>query len=201
MNQKGVRFIIVVAIVAMEATMVTGQNSIPDVLMNGTLSEQMNYVENKTRIYEDYRAIREDMFQKLKNNSIDSLTKAKNNIAGFVALTGTLNLRIDSLNTNLNVTKEQVKELTRTKNSISILGIELNKTSYNSLMWIIVAALATILGIGFLAFKRNFAVTLETKKELKDLRTEFEAYRQKTRLEKEKMSMDHFNEIRKLKGR
>lgn len=201
MNQKGVRFVIVVAIVAMEATMVTGQNSIPDILMNGTLSEQMNYVETKTRIYEDYRAIREDMFQKLKNNSIDSLTKAKNNIAGFVALTGNLNLRIDSLNNNLNVTKEQVKELTRTKNSISILGIELNKTSYNSLMWIIVAVLAAILGIGFLAFKRNFSVTLETKKELKELRTEFEEYRQKTRLEKEKMSMDHFNEIRKLKGR
>ncbi len=201
MNQKGVRFVIVVAIVAMEATMVTGQNSIPDILMNGTLTDQMNYVEGKTRIYEDYRAIREDMFQKLKTNSIDSLTKAKSNIAGLVALTGSLNQRIDSLNTNLNATKEQVNELTTTKNSIRVLGIELNKTTYNSIMWLIVAALAAILGIGFLAFKRNFSVTVETKKELRDLKTEFEAYRQKTRLEKEKMSMDHFNEIRKLKGR
>jgi hypothetical protein len=201
MNQKAVRFVIVVAIVAMETTIVRGQTSIPDVLTNGTLPEQMNYIENKTRIYEDYRAIREDMFQKLKNNSIDSLTKAKNNIAGLAALTASLNLRIDSLNGNLNSTKEQVKELTRTKNSISVLGIEINKTSYNSLMWILVAVLAALLVIGFLAFKRNFSLTQETKTELRDLKTEFEAYRQKTRLEKEKMSMDHFNEIRKLKGR
>jgi hypothetical protein len=201
MNQKGVRFIIVVAIVTLKTTIATGQTSIPDILMSGTLSDQMNYVESKTRIYEDYRAIREDMFQKLKINSIDSLAKAKKSIEGYIALSGTLNLRIDSLNSNLNAAKEQVTELKRTKNSISVLGIELNKTSYNSLMWIIVAVLAVILGIGFIAFKRNFSVTMVTKNELKELKAEFEAYRQKTRLEKEKMSMDHFNEIRKLKGR
>jgi hypothetical protein len=141
------------------------------------------------------------MFQKLKNNAVDSLTKARNNIAGFVVLTGNLNLRIDSLENNLNVKKDEVKELTRTKNNIRVFGTELNKTSYNSLIWTIIAILATLLCIGFLAFKRNITVTSNTKKELKELKAEFEAYRQKTRLEREKVSMDHFNEIRKLKGR
>jgi uncharacterized membrane-anchored protein YhcB (DUF1043 family) len=69
------------------------------------------------------------------------------------------------------------------------------------LIWTIIAILATLLCIGFLAFKRNITVTSNTKKELKELKAEFEAYRQKTRLEREKVSMDHFNEIRKLKGR
>jgi hypothetical protein len=201
MSQTGLRFVIAAAFVVLLTIKATGQTSIPEVLLNGTLSDQMNYIESKTRIYEDYRAIREDMFQKLKINSIDSLTKAKNNIAGYVVLTGTLNSRIDSLKSDLNITTEKVKELTMSKNSIRLLGIELNKTSYNSLMWTIVAILAALLGIGFLAFKRNLSVTSETKKELKELKTEFEAYRQKTRLEREKVSMDHFNEIRKLKGR
>jgi hypothetical protein len=201
MNHQGVKFVIVVAIVVLGTTKVTGQTSIPEILLNGTLSEQMNYVESKTMIYENYRAIREDMFQKLKNNAVDSLTKARNNIAGFVVLTGNLNLRIDSLENNLNVKKDEVKELTRTKNNIRVFGTELNKTSYNSLIWTIIAILATLLCIGFLAFKRNITVTSNTKKELKELKAEFEAYRQKTRLEREKVSMDHFNEIRKLKGR
>jgi hypothetical protein len=39
------------------------------------------------------------------------------------------------------------------------------------------------------------------KKELKELKAEFEEYRQKSRIEREKVSMDHFNEIRKLKGK
>jgi hypothetical protein len=201
MNQKGVRFMIAIALVALKISNSTGQSPLPETLLNGSIQEQFNYIENKTRIYEDYRAIREDMFQKLKNNAIDSLLKAKNNNDGLSSLSGNLKTRIDSLNASLDVTKEQVKELTTTKNSIRILGIEINKTSYNSLMWLIVAALAALLAIGFLAFKRNVTVTSATKKELNDLKEEFEAYRQKTRLEREKVSMDHFNEIRKLKGR
>jgi hypothetical protein len=201
MNQKGIIIMIAIVLLALKIGNSAGQSPLPETLLNGSLTEQLNYIETKTRIYEDYRAIREDMFQKLKNNAIDSLSKAKSNIEGLTALSGNLKTRIDSLNASLDVTKEQVKELTTTKNSIKILGIEINKTSYNSLMWLIVAALSALLAIGFFAFKRNITITSATKKELKDLRDEFEAYRQKTRLEREKVSMDHFNEIRKLKGR
>ena len=176
------------------------QTAIPDILEKGTITEQMKYLEEKTRIYEDYRAIREDMFQKIKNNSIDSINGAKNRINGLVLLTSGLNVRIDSLNSSLSGTKADLEEITRSKNSIKVIGIELNKTAYNTIMWIIVGALVFLLAIGFLAFKRNLTVTRNTKKELDELRTEFEAYRQKTRLEREKMSMDHFNELKRLKG-
>jgi hypothetical protein len=117
-----------------------------------------------------------------------------------VALTGNLNVRIDSLNSRLNATKMELAETSRTKNAISILGIKLDKTMYNTIMWIIVAGLAFLLVIGFLAFKRNRTITLTTKKELNELREEFEEYRKKTRLDREKMGMDHFKEIQKLKG-
>lgn len=176
------------------------QTAIPDILEKGTITEQMKYLEEKTRIYEDYRAIREDMFQKIKNNSIDSINGAKNRINGLVLLTSSLNVRIDSLNSRLSGTKADLDEITRSKNSIKVIGIEINKTAYNTIMWIIVGALVLLLATGFLAFKRNFNITHNTKKELDDLRTEFEAYRQKTRLEREKMSMEHFNELKRLKG-
>jgi hypothetical protein len=200
MSQSEFRFALIAAAVVFSTTRGISQNVIPEILVKGTLREQMSFLEEKTRIYEDYRAIREDMFQEIKNNAIDSLTKAKSRISGFVKLTGNLNVRIDSLNSSLKVTKEELKEMSRTKNSISVIGIKLDKTLYNSIMWIIVAGLAFVLGIGFLAFKRNRTITLSTKKELNELREEFEAYRKKTRLDREKMSMDHFKEIQKLRG-
>jgi hypothetical protein len=160
----------------------------------------MNYIEEKTRIYEDFRAIREDMFQKIKVNSIDSLAAARNRITGLLGMTGTLNQRIDSLNSSLAGTKESLQEMTRTKNNIKVLGIEINKVAYNTIMWTIAGALLLLLGIGFLAFKRNLAVTRNTKKDYNELKTEYENYRQKSRLEREKMSMDHFNELKRLKG-
>jgi tetrahydromethanopterin S-methyltransferase subunit B len=177
------------------------QTPMPEILEKGTLKEQMDYLEEKTRIYENYRAIREDMFQLTKNNAIDSLNRTKKEVARLEIMVKNLNSRIDSLNRSLESTKTELQETIRTKNSIRILGIEMNKITYNSIMWTIVAILVFLLAVGFLVLKRNVIVTVNTKKELSELKDEFEEYRKQKRLEREKMSMDHFNEIRKLRGR
>jgi uncharacterized membrane-anchored protein YhcB (DUF1043 family) len=90
--------------------------------------------------------------------------------------------------------------MTKTKNSIRVLGIEVNKTAYNAVMWILIATLAGFLAIGFLAYKRNYSATVNTKKEIEELKREFEAYRKASREAREKMSMAHFNELKKLRG-
>lgn len=177
-----------------------GQAVLPPELTDNSIKEQLNYIEQKTRIYEFYRAIREDMFQKIKINVNDTLTAAGNSIMLLRAERSVLRSTIDSLTTLLETTKVSLEEMTRTKNSIKVLGLEVNKTSYNSVMWIIVAGLLAILAVGFLAFKRNIIVTGNTRKELEDLKNEFETYRKTTREAREKMSMAHFLEIKKLKG-
>lgn len=176
------------------------QATIPEVLLKGTFREQMDYINEKTRIYEDYRAIREDMFQKIRENSIDSLKASKNVISGLQKNVNNLNLTIDSLKKYQEIIKTNLEQMTRTKNSISLMGIEINKLAYNAVMWIIVAVLAGILVVGFLIFKRNHVVTTHTKKEFEDLKREFEAYRKASREAREKMSMAHFNELKKLRG-
>jgi hypothetical protein len=200
MKRSGARFTFAIVIIMASSSRGICQTTMPDVLDKGTFTEQMKFLEEKTRIYEDYRAIREDMFQKIKKNSIDSLSKAKGRINGLVTLTSYLNVRIDSLNSKLEATKVELGEVSRTKNSISVMGIQLEKTAYNTTTWTIIAILVSMLVIGYLTFKRNRVITLNTKKEIKDLREEFDEYRKKTRLDREKMSMDHFNEIRKLRG-
>ncbi len=201
MNSNGLRFLVLSAMAVFISLRAVCQTPFPEVLDKGTLTEQMKYLEEKTRIYEDYRAIREDMFQKIKVNAIDSLTASKSQITGLMKLTGTLNTRIDSLNSSLASTNESLQQITRTKNSIKVIGIEVNKIVYNTIMWTIAGALLLLLAIGFLAFKRNLAVTRNTKKDYDELKAEYEDYRQKSRLEREKMSMDHFNELKKLKGK
>jgi hypothetical protein len=201
MNKPGAGFGLIVAIMLLGSLTLRSQVTIPDILEKGTLKEQMNYLEEKTRIYENYRAIREDMFQLVKNNAVDSLLKAENKIVEFSGLNSSLIIRIDSLNNILVTTKEQLKEAVRTKNNIRVIGIGVNKVAYNSIMFIIIGSLVFLLVVGFLAFKRNIVITQSTKKEFNELKTEFDAYRNKTRLDREKMSMDHFKEIQKLQGR
>ncbi len=176
------------------------QTSMPEILLTGSLKEQANYIEEKTRIYDNYRAIREDMFQKIKRNAIDSLATAKKEIAGLSDLTRAKDHTIDSLSSFLESTREELDHAKRTKDSLGFLGFDINKTAYNSLMWTTVAVLVFILITGWLTFKRNRRITVNTKKEYEALRKEFEAYRKSAREAREKMSMAHFNELRKLRG-
>ena len=194
------RSLMTAVFLAMVIFKAVGQTSMPDVFLKNTLKEQLNYLEERTRIYENYRAIREDMFQKVKRNISDTLTEAYRSIDRLNVLETALNQKIDSLSTELESTKNSLQVMTRTKNSIRLFGAEVNKMTYNSMMWLIIAGLVIILGMGFLIFKRNLSAIHNVNKELTELKQEFEAYRKTSREAREKMSMDHFNELKRLKG-
>ena len=68
----------------------------PDVLKTGKLNEQLNYIEERTKIYEYYRAIREDMFQQIKKNTLDTLAAANAEITTLTLSKNKHNVKIDS---------------------------------------------------------------------------------------------------------
>jgi hypothetical protein len=182
------------------AMKMTGQVVMPDDLIKNPLKEQLKYLENRTIIYENYRAIREDMFQKLKTNVTDTLSATDKKISVLTKKTLLLNATIDSLRADLELTKTNLAEMTRTKNSLKVIGLNVNKNTYNGIMWTISGGLVALLLIGFLVFQRNLSATSSTKKEFQELKNEFEAYRKTSREAREKLTMDHFNEIKRLKG-
>ena len=190
----------ILAVMVISVIKVTGQVTMPDVLLKSSLKDQYNYIEEHTRIYEDYRAIREDMFQKLKRNVSDTLSSINIKIAGLNKTVSVLNRTIDTLRTNLASTRTKLEEITNTKNSIKVIGLEINKLTYNRIMWTILLALIAVLLLGFLVFKRNLSAIFNTKKEFQELKIEFETYRKPSREAREKLTMDHFNEIKRLKG-
>jgi len=200
MNHSRFRCLLLFAAMSVMFIKLNGQTTLPVEFTQNSIKEQITYLEDRTRIYENYRAIREDMFRKINSNILDTLTAGKNRIAGLINLTSDLTTSNDSLNSLLEITRVKLEETTATKNSISVLGMEVRKVAYNGIMWTLVAGLIVFLAIGFLVFKRIWSVNIKTGKELKELRDEFESYRQSSRLAREKLTMDHFNEIKRLKG-
>jgi chromosome segregation ATPase len=174
--------------------------AIPEEYRKENIPAQLDYTQEHTRVYENFRAIREDIFQLITRNIKDTLNSSRKKINNLVAETNRLSNRIDSINQSLASTHDNLESMTRSKNSIRILGIEVNKTTYNSIMWTILGILVALLVLGYLTFKQNRSSTVKTKKELTDLQKEFEDYKQKARLERERATMEHFNEIKKLKA-
>ncbi len=200
MNKLILKLSLLIAVLLAVGTRIYCQNEMPDVFKQEPIPEQLKYLEEHTRIYDNFRAIREDMFQKISKNTIDTLSKTTKTINTLILRDRALNNRIDSLRKAQEVFNAQLQEVTRTKESINVLGLEINKRTYNTFMWTFTGVLLLLLLIGYFTFRQNRIVTIRTKKDLAELMDEYEKYKKKTRLEREKMTIDHFNEIKKLRG-
>jgi hypothetical protein len=201
MNRLSFKHLLAFALIASSVVAATGQARIPTEITSSTIREQIQYVEDHTRIYENYRAIREDIYQKVNRNFLDTLKAEKTRIAELNNLTADLVSQTDSLGVLLEETRARLEEVTATKNSITVLGIEVRKKVYNTIMWTLLGGLVFLLVLGFLIFKRNVVVLIRTEKDLAELKEEFNAYRQSSRLAREKVEMDLFRANQKLKGR
>lgn len=200
MKQLQFRCILILAVLITTVLKVTGQTTMPDALIKNSLNEQFKYLDEHTKIYEYYRAIREDMFQLTKKNVSDTLSSLNIKIATLNKTARTLNQTIDTLRKDLGSAKTRLEETMKSKNSISVIGMEINKTAYNRTMWTILFGLVAALVAGFLVFKRNLSIISNTRKEFQELKEEFETYRKTSREAREKMTMAHFLEMKKLKG-
>lgn len=189
------------AVLSLTFSNVSGQTKTPEELSTGTIREQIEHIEKKTRIYDNFRAVREDMFQKINRNVLDTLSAQKGRVTDLTKLTTSLNAKNDSLNVLLESTRNDLARVTSSKNKISVLGLEINKKAYNSIMWSLVGGLLVLMAMGFLIFKRNLVVLNRTEKDLKELKDEFEAYKQFSRQAREKLEMDNFRALQKLKGK
>lgn len=176
-----------------------GQTAIPDIYRKGTITEQLSQIENHTKVYENFRAIREDIYQLIQNNVKDSMAKQLVKVRDLNVQIASLRQQIDSINKGLETTKTGLHEMTQKQNSISVLGLDINKTVYNSIMWSIIGIAVLLLLIGYFIFKKNMETTQKAKNELSDIQKEFEDYKQRKRIEIENMTMSHFNEIKRLK--
>lgn len=201
MKQLLIRLNLILAVLIITVINAAAQTTpMPDEFQHNSLKDQLNYLDEHTKIYDNFRAIREDMFQKLKKNVSDTLSVTGNKIKGLNKTKSLLNHTIDSLRSDLETTKTSLDEVTKSKNSLSVLGFEVNKLTYNKLMWSILGILLAALIIGFLIFRRNLTAISNTKNEYQDLKSEFEAYRKSSREAREKLTMDHFNEIKRIKS-
>ncbi len=174
-------------------------NTIIAVLDSATFEAQLEFIHKRTRVYNDFRAIREDIFLKMKLNAIDTIRKEKLEVARLNSKLIERNFQIETLNTDLSRTKNERDQSIRTKDSFVFLGIQMQKGVYNTIMWIVVLGLLSVGVILFLLFKKSFVVTSQTKHELENTQNEYEEYKKNSREKYEKLVVSHHNEIMKMK--
>jgi preprotein translocase subunit SecF len=201
-NRKAILLIqiLLTFIISSAGNLVFPQGEMPEILETGTIREQYDYLEERTRIYENYRAIREDMFQQIQSNSIDSLAAEKNSVRQLQGQLQDQENLVESLQEELQGTNARLDEAIRNRDSFNFLGISILKTLYNTILWAIIAGLGFIAVVVFLSNKRLISISRNSRKDLEEIKEEYEAYRRKMLRKQEELVVKHHNELRKLKG-
>jgi hypothetical protein len=186
-------------IISMTQT-VDAQSGALAVLDSALLEAQLDYVHENTRVYNDFRAIRDDIFLKLKRNVKDTLNATKLEVEELNSRLTERDFEIESLNTNLTRTNNEKDEAIRNRDSLSFIGIQMNKTLYSSIMWVIILGLAALSILMVMLFRRSHLVTKDVKGELQSTQDEFDLYRKTSREKYEKLVVSHHSEIMRLKN-
>lgn len=165
-----------------------------------TIENQFNFVFDKSYKFEEFKSIRIPWFLALKSHVLDSLKTLKKDLKKTQSLARAKDTQLDSLRSAWEKSKQELNTVTNEKDSFRLLGMLMSKSSYNSLVWFTILALAALLLIFILLFKRSNAITSQTKTSLSEVKEEFETFRKRALEREERMARKHLDEMNKYKG-
>lgn len=87
----------------------------------------------------------------------------------------------------INETQQKLDESKRLQDSITVLGMNINKTVYSTVMYLFILGVLVLAGFIYLLFKRSNKTTRETKKEFSELKAEYEEHK--------KQALDRYTKI------
>ena len=172
-----------------------------------TITEDTNSIESQfdkiyrtSTTYQVYKVISKDGYQRLKLNVLDSLKSSKKIISEKENLLLTERSSIKETKTLIAKTKLELDSALEKENSISLLGIQLSKTTYNLTLWSIIIVL--LLGLSYFIFKfsRSNVLTKEAQNNLVDVEQEFDQHRKNTLEREQKLRRQLQDEINKQRN-
>lgn len=171
----------------------------------GSIDDQFEFVLIKSSNWNDergqaYEVIKSNLILSLKAHVQDSLKAIKNRLDNTNTIVQTQLKEIESLKSDLSKTQDTLSATNIEKNSMSLFGFPMNKTSYNLLMWITILALLALLILFIIKFKNSNSITKIAKENLADVEEEFEEHRRIALEREQKVRRQLQDEINKQKS-
>lgn len=147
--------------------------------------------------YQEYKVVKRADLIEFKNNVLDT-------VSTYRQVVTQLQSEIESQQIENNILKNQYQEsesaLTIVQNerdSFSVLGLQLNKTVYNLIVWGLIGILIIVLLIYVFKFKNSNAVTQDALQKLKETEDEFTSYKQRSLEREQKLQRKLLDEQKK----
>lgn len=164
-----------------------------------SIDNQFDKIYNKATNYKNYKVILKEQYLNLKLNVLDSIKDSKRLILE-------IENRLHTKNSTLKKTKEQLvsaefnlKEVIQKANSMTFMGVQLNKTSYNLLLWLLIIFLISTSVYFIFKFKKSMVITKEARRILLENEKALEIHKKKSLVREQKLRRQLQDEINKQK--
>ena len=172
-------------------------------LDRGPITSQFEYVFKKSGNYRQdgkrYEVVRVIWLDKLRQNVLDTLDIYNKKEGELMATIGGHEGTISSLNKKLEQTTGNLEAVTAEKDSMSFLGIQVSKASYNTMLWTTIGVLLVTLLFFVYKFRKSNWLTQEAKSNLSELEVEYEDHRRRALEREQRISRQLQDEINKYK--
>ena len=166
-------------------------------IKDAPIKEQFEFIMDKSFRWKTYKSVPIAWLKKFESGFVDSLNAIRQDYLSSEKLVGERDKTINSLELELKEKKDALTTIQTEKDSMSFLGIQMSKASYNLFIWSLVGGLLILTGFFFLLFKRSNSVTKETQVRLDEVREEFDSHRKNALLREQKLARKLQDEINK----
>jgi hypothetical protein len=167
---------------------------------SATVKHQFESLIDKSNNFQGYKVIKTTSLFKLQSNVLDSLSVSKNKLLVNTDFLNSQKQLIDSLQTKSIASKTVISNLISEKDSISLIGIQFEKTFFKTLFFLIVAGLIATLVFFIIKFKQSNIMTIASKQALKESEKEFDIYKEKALGREQKAMRKLQDELNKKKN-
>ena len=202
---KTLKFLALTFILVMSSNSIYAQDNETQSINEGSINDQFEYILRKSGNFkgtngQQYEAVSRNLLLALQSHANDSLKTIREDLNKTLATIETQQKEINDLKSQLSNTQSTLDATNQEKNNMSLLGLQMSKTSYNILMWTIIAGLLTLLLIFIFKFKNSNSVTKAAKKALAETEEEFEEHRRSALEREQKVRRQLQDELNKQKG-
>ncbi len=163
----------------------------------GNLQSQFDYLWGSSVSYNNSRVVKNRILNQFNSNVQDSLNNSSGRLANSSFRVDSLDREIRNLSSSVSSLEAQRDDAEKEKNSFDFIGMNMTKSSFRILFFIVASTLLILTLLSFFRMRSKASQAHEDKSRFVTLESEFEDYKKRAREKEQVLARQLQDEINK----
>lgn len=152
-----------------------------------TLEKQYEIFKENLNFWNNNYFLSESQLNDFFGANLDSIAELETRLAASNSKINQQKSELAEKQKLINETQQNLDESKKLQNSITVLGLDINKSLYSTVMYLFILGVMVLAGFMYMLFQKSHKVTRQTQKEYDELKKEHEQHK--------KTSLDRYTKI------